>query len=72
MQNMETGKLGWRDMHQYECFRKISEEEEVYLGNFDGQQLLESKIRKIELEEKQVYKKVRDARQKVLSTRWIG
>ena len=40
--------LEWRDMCQYQGFRKIPEEEEVYLDNFEGQQVLESKIREID------------------------
>ena len=61
VQDLKTGELGWRDMLQYEDFRKIPEEAEVYLGNFEGQLVLERKITKTESWKKNgVYEKVKE------------
>ena len=72
MQDLKTEELGWRNMCQYQYFRKIQEEEEVYLCNFEGNQILESKIRETDGWKKNgVYEKVNDVGQKAISTRWF-
>ena len=43
--DLDSGELGWKDMRLYKQFRKIPENEEVYLGNFEDQQVLESKLK---------------------------
>ena len=59
-------------MRNYKDFRKIPEEEEVYLGNFEDQQVLESKLKEMDNWRKNgVFEKVKDVGQKVISTRWI-
>ena len=55
-------------MCQYQDFRKIPEE--VYLGNFEGKQVLESKIRETESWKKNgVNEKLKDVGKKAISTR---
>ena len=69
--DLQTGELWWRDKLQHKDFRKIPGGK-MYLGNFEGQQILESKIRGIESSKKnEVYEKVKDVGQKAIDTRWI-
>ena len=46
--DLDTREHGWKDMRQYKEFGKIPENKEVYLGNFEDQQVLESKLKEIE------------------------
>ena len=51
---------------------KMLGEKEVWLGNWENEEILEAKLKELErLKENRVYKEVEDMGQKTLSIRWV-
>ena len=69
---LDSGQINWIDLREYRDFRRIPEEEEVLLGGFHTQKIMESRMRKIEnWERNKVFEEVKNVGQKAINTCWL-
>ena len=72
VENLESGEKKWIDLREYKEIKMLGEEEVVWLGNWENEEILEAKLKELESwKENKVYKEVEDKGQKTLSIRWI-
>ena len=67
IQDLRTGQSSWVNMREYTNFRRIPEEEEVLLEEFDERQIIENKMQEIN----SVFDEVENEGQKTINARWI-
>src|SRR5215469_9519702 len=75
VENLKSGEKKWIDLRECKEIKKKcwgEEEEEVWLGNSENEEILEAKLKELESwKENKVYKEVEDKDQKTLFIRWV-
>ena len=48
VENLESGEKKWIDVREYKKIKMLGEEEEVWLGNWENEKILEAKLKELE------------------------